>query len=99
MVVYTLEQRCEILRHYFENHGNHAEFVRKLRTDFGRTEATSAPYVHYLVTKSERNSASSSINQSVKKPKTMRTPGNIAAERESVCMKRHQHQFTVVLNN
>ena len=22
MVVYTLEQRCEILRHYFENHGN-----------------------------------------------------------------------------
>ena len=30
MVVYTLEQRWEILRHYFENHGNVAECVRKL---------------------------------------------------------------------
>ena len=39
MVVYTLEQRWEILRHYFENHGNVAECVRKLRTDFGRREA------------------------------------------------------------
>ena len=36
MVVYTLEQRWEILRHYFENHSNVAECVRKLRTDFGR---------------------------------------------------------------
>ena len=39
MVVYTLEQRLEILRHYFENHGNVAEYVRKLRTDFGKREA------------------------------------------------------------
>ena len=31
MVVYTLEQRYKILRHYFENHGNVAECVRKLR--------------------------------------------------------------------
>ena len=31
MVVYTLEQRWEILRHYFRNHGNAAEHVR---TDF-----------------------------------------------------------------
>ena len=29
MVVYTLEQCWEILRHYFENHGNVAECVRK----------------------------------------------------------------------
>ena len=28
MVVYTLEQRWEILRHYFENHGNVTECVR-----------------------------------------------------------------------
>ena len=34
MVVYTLEQRWEILQHYFENYGNVAECVRKLRTDF-----------------------------------------------------------------
>ena len=52
MVVYTLVQRWEILRHYFENHDNVAECVRKLRMDFGRTEAApSAPYVRYLVKK------------------------------------------------
>ena len=43
MVVYTIEQRLELLRHYFENYGNVAECVRKLRTDFGRREAPSAP--------------------------------------------------------
>ena len=57
---------------------------------------------------------STSISQSVKnvketgilidklkreKPKTVRTPENIAAEVEIVCVKRHQHQFIVVLNN
>ena len=51
MVVYTLEQRCEILRDYFENHGNAAECVPKLHTDFGRREAPSALYVRYLVKK------------------------------------------------
>ena len=51
MVLYTLDQRWGILRHYFENHGNVAEYVRKLRTAFGRREAPPAPYVHYLVRK------------------------------------------------
>ena len=51
MVVYTLEQWWEILRHYFENHCNVAECVRKLRTDFGRRETPSAPCVRYLVKK------------------------------------------------
>ena len=51
MVVYMLEQRWEILRNYFENHGNVAKCVRKLRTDFVRREALSAPYVRYLVEK------------------------------------------------
>ena len=51
MVMYMLEQRLEILRHYFENHGNVAECVRKLCTDFGRREAPSALYVRYLVKK------------------------------------------------
>ena len=32
--MYTLDQGWEMLRHYFENHGNVAEFVRKLDTDF-----------------------------------------------------------------
>ena len=49
--MYTLEQCWEILRNYFENHGNVAVCVRKLRTDFGRREAPSAPYVSYLVKK------------------------------------------------
>ena len=63
MAVYTLEQCCEILRHYVENHNNVASCVRKLRTDFGRREAQPASYVRYLV----------------KKVTTMRTPENIAA--------------------
>ena len=49
--MYTLEQRWEILRHYFENHGYAAECVRNLRTDFGRRKAPSIPYVRYLVKK------------------------------------------------
>ena len=55
MVVYTIKQRWEILRHYFENHGNVGECVQKLRMDFGRRETPSAPYVRYLVKKSKRN--------------------------------------------
>ena len=54
MVVYTLEQRWEILRHYFENHGNVAECVRNFRTDFGRREAPSAPYERTHTLKSLR---------------------------------------------
>ena len=47
MVVYTFGQCWEIhsFIHSFENHGNVAECVRKLRTDFRRREAPSAPYV------------------------------------------------------
>ena len=51
MVVYTIEQRWEILRHYFENHGIVAECLRKLHRDFGRREAPSALYASYLVKK------------------------------------------------
>ena len=48
MVLYTLEQRWVILRHYFDNHVNVPECVRKLRTDFGRREAPSAPCGRYI---------------------------------------------------
>ena len=78
MIVYTLEQRWEILRHYFENHGNVAECVR---TDFGRREASSAPYVHYL----EKKMKETGILIDTLKPKTVRTPENIAAVAVSVC--------------
>ena len=87
MVVYTLEQRWEILRNYFENHGNVADCVRKLRKDFGRRKAPSVPNIRYLVKEVKETG------------KTVRTPENIAAVAEKVCVKRHQHQFTVVLNN
>ena len=51
MIVYTLEQQWEILRYYFGNHGNVAECVRKLHTEFEIREARSAPHVRYLVKK------------------------------------------------
>ena len=98
MVLYTFEQRCEILRHYFENHGNVAECVRKLCTDFGRREAPSALYVRYLVKKMTETGILSDKPKR-EKPKTVRTTENIASVAESVCVKRHQHQFTVVRNN
>ena len=81
MVVYTLEQCWGILRHYFENHGNVTECVRKLRTDFRRREA---PYVRYLVKKVKETGILIDKTKH-EKPKTVRTPENIAAVAESVC--------------
>ena len=84
MVVYMLEQRWEILRHYFENHGNVAECVRKLRTDFEKRDAPSAPYVRYLM-KKVKETGTLIDKPKREKPKTMRIPDNIAAVAESVC--------------
>ena len=74
MVVYTLEQRSEILQHYFENHVNVAECVRKLLTDFGRREAP----------KKVKETDVLSDNPRREKPKTLHTLENIAAVAESV---------------
>ena len=85
MVVYALEQRWEILWHYFENHGNIAECLRKLRTDFGRREAQSAPYVRYLMKKVKETDILID-KPKCEKPKTVRTrKQNYAAVAESVC--------------
>ena len=89
MFVYTLEQRWEILRHYFENHGNVAECVRKLRTDFGSREA---PYVRYFV-KKVKETGILIDKPKREKSKTVRTRENVVAVAGSVC------EFTVVLNN
>ena len=100
MVVYTLEQRWEILRHYFENHGNVAQCVLKLRIDFGRREAPSAPYVRYLVKKV--NKTGILIDKPKReKPKTVRTLVNIAAGTESVCQTPSTsiHRRSQQLNN
>ena len=83
-LLYTLEQRLEILRHYFENHGNVAECVRKLRTDFRRRETPLAPYVRYL--KKKMKETGILIDKPKReKPKTKLTTENIAALAESVC--------------
>ena len=72
------------LEQSWENHGNVAECVRKLRMHFGRREAPSAPYVCYLVKKVKETGIL--IDKSKReKPKTVRTPENIAAVAESVC--------------
>ena len=78
MVAYTLEQHWQILRHYFENHGNVAESVQKLRMNFGRREAPSAPYVRYLM-KKMKESGIRIDKLKLEKPKIVRTPENIAA--------------------
>ena len=63
---------------YWENHGNVAECVRKLRTDFRY------PYVRYLVKKAKQTDIL--IDKPKRqKPKIVRTPENISAVAESVC--------------
>ena len=84
MLLYTLEQRWEILQHCFENHGNVAECTRKLSTDFGRREAPSAPYVRYLV-KQVKETGILIDKPKREKPKTVRASKNTAAVSESVC--------------
>ena len=55
-----------------------------MRTDFGRTEAPSAPYVPYLVKKVKQTDIH--IDKPKReKPKTVRIHENIAAVAESVC--------------
>ena len=74
MAVYTLK---------LENHGNVAECLRKLRADFARREALSAPYIRYLVKKVKETGIV------IDKPKrekqtTVLRPENIAATAEGV---------------
>ena len=84
MVVYRPEERWEILRHYFESHGNIAECVGKLCTNFRKRKAPSAPYLRYLVKKvKETGIFIDKLKR--EKPKTLLTPENIAAVAESVC--------------
>ena len=83
MIVNTLEQRWEILRHYFANHVNVAECLRKLRTDIGRRQAPSASYVRYLIKEVEETGILIDKPKH-EKPKTVRTPENIAAVAKSM---------------
>ena len=70
--------RILVPRHnYCENHGNVAECVRKLRTDFGRKEAPLAPYVRILIHKPKRE-----------KPKTVLAFGG--RMKLIICQIRHE---------
>ena len=60
-----------------------AECVRKLRTDFERREAPSAPYVRYLL-KKVKETGIVIYKLKHEKPKTVHTFENIAAVIESV---------------
>ena len=73
------------MRHYFENHGNVEEWVRKLRKKLERREAPSALYLKLKKTgipidKPKRE-----------KPKTVHIPDNITAVAE---IHRRSQQLT-----
>ena len=72
--------------------------MRKLHTDIGRRVKPSAPCVRYLVKKVKETGILIDKTKRAK-PTTVRTLENIADVTESVCVKRHQHQYTVVLDN
>ena len=83
ILVYTIEQHWEILSHYFESHCNVAGWVLKLRTDFVRRKAPPAPYVRYFVKKGQETGILI-YKPKHEKPKSVRTPENIAAVTENV---------------
>ena len=59
-----------------------------MHTDFGRREALSTPYVRYLVEK-VKETGILIYKQKRKKPKTVRTPENIAAVAEGTSTSIH----------
>ena len=88
---------CDIT---LKTHGNVAECVRILRTDFGRREAQSAPYVRYLV-KKVKETAFLIDKPKHEEPQTVRAPENIGVVAESVCeapstsIHRHPQQLNI----
>ena len=83
MGVYTLEQSWEILQDNFENHGNVLQNVCDNCVPI--LEAEKHRYVHYLVKNVKKKTAILIDKPKTEKPKTMRTPENIAVVAESVC--------------
>ena len=87
------------MQYCFENHGNVAECVQKMRTDFGRRKAPSALYFRYLVKKVKETG--SLIDKPKRQKPKVRTPKNIAAVAENVCEKpatsihRRSQQFNI----
>ena len=66
-------------------------------TDFGKREAPSAPYVRYLVKKVKETGILMDKPKSEKQKQYVQP--RILLLWQKGCVKRRQHQFTVVLNN
>ena len=81
------------------NAGKYCDITLKIM-DFERREAPSAPYVHYLV-KKVKETGIFIDKPKREKPKTVRTPENIAAVAESVCevpstpSQRHSQKLNI----
>ena len=85
MVVYTFEQRWEILRHYFENHGNAAECVCENCVWILEKEKHCQLRMFVFLWKKVKETGFLINKPNREKPKTMRTSENIATVAESVC--------------
>ena len=83
MVVYTLEQRWEILRHYFENHVLCCRMYAKIAYGFWKKRSTVSSFVIFV--KKVRESGILTDKSKREKPKQVHTPENITAVTESVC--------------
>ncbi|KAJ8935836.1 hypothetical protein NQ318_019895, partial [Aromia moschata] len=81
---FTIEQRWEILKNYFQSECCVAETVRKLRTIFGRNEAPSAPGVRKFLRK-VRETGMLMDNRSHPRARPVRTAEKIAVVAQSVC--------------
>ena len=84
MIVYTLEQCWEILRHYFKNHGNVAESVQ-IAYGFWKKRSTVSSVYSLSCEKKVEETGILSDKPKREKPKSVHTPENIAAVAESVC--------------
>jgi len=86
---FTLEQNWEILKTYFQSGESSTQTVRNLRKIFGKNQRPSSQYVDQFV-KRVRETGSLMDKTTRVRPRTVRTPENIAAVAESV----REHQST-----
>ncbi|RYE12003.1 MAG: DUF4817 domain-containing protein [Sphingobacteriaceae bacterium] len=83
MVKYTLKERWDLLKIYFESNCVVSETVRKAKKIFGKNRAPSHQYVTWFVSKVE--STGMLIDSPThNKPNTVRTPETVQAVAENV---------------
>ena len=84
MIVYTLELRREILRHYFENYDNVAECVRNCVWILKEEKHRQLCMFVILWKKKVKETGILIDNTKREKPKTVCTPENVVTVAESV---------------